>query len=287
MRAIVVLAVVLVVVVDGAATCSRCKKRYARNPFKGDNPQVSRCPAGKCDHSYQCGSTLYVCWNLISPVDLGLCLDKDCNNDASLVVNDQIQSIEYCFDESDNDLMDIGIDCGQLCSLNPTALDTNAPPDQIIGNEICPNGERVQRYTKFCSPDGADGIGNFDACPTGGGKEDCEMPFCDFGADRPFRSTRFPHPTPYDDTTTTVRDETNISLPPTLLMDDTTLTIFNLPTTKPTKNKKAKTKTQTVAKKNKPKVALTTTQTIAKKKGKNKNQKLNPKRQLLRRNTST
>jgi hypothetical protein len=114
-------------------------------------------------------------------------------------------------------------------------------PDQMIGKEICPNGELVQRYTKFCAPDddnddddgaNTNGIGTFDQCPPG--VEECEMPFCDFGADRPFWSTVFSDPNTFHGdttiTTTTTLGETNMSLPPsptpTTMLDDSTLTVL-------------------------------------------------------------
>jgi hypothetical protein len=245
--------VVVVVVVEGAVSCSRCKRQYSRLPFFGENTcsetrgggfvltpgspnececteveflvpytcrlrdsdscscewhYPDRCPAGKCDYSFQCGTTLYVCWNLISPVILGVCLEDDdnCeNNDGmSLLVNGEtIESIEYCYDGRDNNLQDVAINCGQLCALDPNVLDTS--PDQIIGNERCPNGEMVQRYTKSCAPDGANGFGDFENCP----QEEsglsfnsyCEMPFCDYGVTGPFHSTVFVS------STTTVLDD--------------------------------------------------------------------------------
>jgi hypothetical protein len=189
-----------------------------------------RCPPGKCDYSFQCGDTLYACWNLISPVNLGVCLDNDCEDDASLLQNDQVQSIEYCYDGKDNDLDVVGINCGQLCSLNPNVLD-NAP-DQILGKEICPNGEMVQRYSKSCAPDGANGSGSFDSCrrsEAGDFVLECEMPFCNYGVDGPFRSIVFPfivleEPTVLDDLITGNQDPT----------------VLNQPSKKPTKKEEAK-----------------------------------------------
>jgi hypothetical protein len=358
-----VLAILAVVVnVEAAATCTRCKKRYTRNRFRNGpctskeggggfvrtpdpespnpcecteqpilppytcslQPHASSsedacscrstfsnyCPAGKCDYSFQCGTTLYVCWNLISPVDLGVCLDKDCSSTTATTTStidatvpprkkDQIQSIEYCSDPWDNDLSGVGIDCGQLCSLDPIVLDT--VPDQIIGTELCPDGQAVQRYTKFCAPDGANGSGNFNDCLYAPQEEEneenifgpppsvvagCEMPFCDFGNnDRPFRLTLFPDPitTSNQDTeaTTTTLDQDTDLLEDTMLVENLTIILSN-PSSPPTtikKDKKAKpNKVQpTNAKKGKTKnnAPTTTTQTtIAEnKKGKDKTQK--------------
>jgi hypothetical protein len=120
--------------------------------------------------------------------------DDNCKDDGSLVLQDITQSIEYYYDGKDDDLGEVGIYCGQLCLLDPNVLDNT--PNQIIGKEICPNGETVQQYTKSCAPDGANGSGNFANCPydeeTNTISYECKMPFCNFGVNGPFCSTVFP-----------------------------------------------------------------------------------------------
>jgi hypothetical protein len=217
-----------------------------------------RCLAGKCDYAYQCGSTLYVCWNLVSPVDLGVCLEEcdavtgRCFENCDGSDNPEIQSLAYCEDRKDNNLHNLDslvIDCNGLCSLDPNILDNN--PDSIIGTEICPNGETVTSYTKFCAPEGENGVPEypngfercddpdfpyddsrcvlpscdmeFGTCLRFGGfcERVCALPFCSFGEDRTFHLTLYTAPT---------------TLPTTMPSIQPT----NKPTPKPTKRPKSK-----------------------------------------------
>lgn len=167
------------------------------------------CPANTCDYTYQCGSTLYICWNLISPQDIGVC--TDCQEAPN--TPDGIETVEHCFDVRKNGFKDVGIDgCETLCQRNP-----DNDPESIIGILKCPNEETVDRYTKFCTPPGPEGkpdVGDFFQCP--GSQDDpcisCEVPFCKyetpitltvFGAvqlDPPFISTTAPVPPKSDET---------------------------------------------------------------------------------------
>ena len=109
-----------------------------------------------------------MCWNIISPDDVGITEDS--------AENLGIELIEHCIDENDAFLFANFpnlMNCGGLCPLDEI-IDT-VDPDDIIGQFVCPNGETVTRYVKFCTPGGGTGgIITLDG-------ENWRIDFCDFG----------------------------------------------------------------------------------------------------------
>ena len=147
------------------------------------------CPPNKCDYTYTCGDTQYVCWDMMSPDDILL-------NDN---YNIGVINIVYC----GNDLQDNPFnlintspdDCANICDLDLTE-DGQALLD--AGTYVCPNGETLTRYSKFCSPDSpSTTVAPASNCET------CDLPFCDYGEDAIWGVTHFV-PTVVDATSTTV-----------------------------------------------------------------------------------
>ena len=127
---------------------------------------------------------MYVCWNTISPESIGIY-----DNSAEFL---GIETIEYCEDEDDNPFkypyFDNLMNCGDLCPLD-RIIDTVDPYD-VIGYHVCPNGETVTRFIKFCTPPGEDGVGGYiETNETPGISGYVE--FCDFG-DRDVSYSLFP-----------------------------------------------------------------------------------------------
>ena len=152
------------------------------------------CPPNKCDYSYTCGDTQYVCWDMMSPDDLLL-------NDN---FNIGVTNIVYC----GNDLQDNPFnlintnpeDCANICDLDLSEENGQALLDD--GSYICPNGQTLTRFSKFCSPDSPSVTVAPDSnCET------CDLPFCDYGTDAIWGVTHFV-PTVVEGTSTVVLAQT-------------------------------------------------------------------------------
>jgi hypothetical protein len=136
------------------------------------------CSAEKCEYAYQCGDTLFVCWNVIDPQYLGL--DLGSGSGSSFFTG--LERIIHCDDFKHNtfqgDVMDGDPYCGG-CLWGENLL-----PEDIVGKAICPNGQPVTRYIKFCTPPESVTTGVL----TGGcdlTEGECDFGFCDYG-DTPF-----------------------------------------------------------------------------------------------------
>jgi hypothetical protein len=150
-------------------------------------------PAQRCDYAYQFGSSVFVCWNVIPPHDIGLDLDADTATSPNFFAN--VDTLIYCDDEQDNPFVANNVDSlpGEVsCSgTRFCSLDRISVPEDIIGRAMCPNGETVTRYIQYCTPEGPTGTysGTCDTeLPVG---DECELGFCDFGENAPFPRTEY------------------------------------------------------------------------------------------------
>ena len=145
----------------------------------GDNFAQTLCPPAKCDYAYTCGDVQYNCWDMISPTDL--LLDDPINTDVHNVI--------YCGDDlQDNPFNLIQTsyqDREDICDLDLTISTDH------IDSYICPNGETLTRYTKFCAPDSPSITPIPDSnCVT------CDLPFCDYGDGNEWVVTQYTAPAP-------------------------------------------------------------------------------------------
>jgi hypothetical protein len=163
--------------------------RFLRFPFECDirtsdpfdvcrcRPEYSAiCEPSKCDFAYECGDTMYVCWDVIDPESLGIEADT-CDNDG-------LVEVKYCTDTLDHPYVPTGTIeiCGFICDSDRQLLAGEITKNDLIGNaDICPNGQTITRITEFCAPSGNTGTSNCDVLPVFSG---CDLSFCDWGPGR-------------------------------------------------------------------------------------------------------
>jgi hypothetical protein len=110
-----------------------------RGPLVAYDPM---CAAEKCVYAYQCGNTLFVCWNVIDPQYLGL---EDLRSSSASAFFMGLESIIHCNDFKHNRIK-VNPYCGSC------VWGGNLLPMAIVRTAICPNGEAVTGYIQFCTP---------------------------------------------------------------------------------------------------------------------------------------
>ena len=187
------------------------------------------CPSTKeeerCDYTWTCGDTQYVCWDLIHPKDLMLFNDLDSADDkylpvCGITINDDVTTVVYCGNDLQDNPFNLypndGDPCEDICE-----WDTRVNPDDPLSllEEPCPNGQLLSRFTKFCTPlDNVQGSSSNSRSKSKSGSKsrsrsgdndgendvpinevppygctDCDLPFCDYEG-REFKMTHYTNP---------------------------------------------------------------------------------------------
>jgi hypothetical protein len=149
------------------------------------------CAAEKCEYAYQCGDTLFVCWNVIDPRYLQL---EDLSSGSSFFTD--LQRIIHCDDFKHNSIQGDQVDGDPYCG--GCVWGENLMPEEIVGTAICPNREEVTRYIQFCTPPASVTTGVLTGTCQVEAAE-CDFGFCDYG-DASFTITE------YDETSRTISE---------------------------------------------------------------------------------
>jgi hypothetical protein len=155
------------------------------------------CAAEKCEYAYQCGDTLFVCWNVIDPQYLGLeDLSSSSSSSSGSSFFTGLERIIHCDDFKHNSIQGDQVDGDPYCG--GCVWGENLMPEEIVGTAICPNGETVTRYIQFCTPPASVTTGALTGtCEVE--ESECDFGFCDYG-DASFTITE------YDETSRTITE---------------------------------------------------------------------------------